>query len=122
MYAYHRNIAQLDRVLRLHRKCHWFKSNYSYHYGAIAQIVEQETENLCVGGASPPGSTILKIIYTYSLMDKANGYEPLDLSSILSRCTNIFFTDGVCRTMVSPLRCGRGHLGSIPSRHTNFEN
>ena len=35
-----------------------FDSLYWHHFASVAQVVERETEDLGVGGASPPGGTI----------------------------------------------------------------
>ena len=33
---------------------------FVFQFGTVAQLVEQRTENPCVGGSIPPGPTILK--------------------------------------------------------------
>ena len=34
------------------------RRNLKFYYGAVAQLVEQWTENPCVGGSIPPRTTI----------------------------------------------------------------
>ena len=49
-----------------HAEDHGFKSRTNRHYGSIAQLVEQRTENPRVTGSIPVGATMMK----YPLFDK----------------------------------------------------
>ena len=51
-------VVQLVRTPACHAGGREFEPHPDRHYASVAQSVEQGTENPCVGGSIPPGSTI----------------------------------------------------------------
>ena len=51
-------VVQLVRTLPCHGRGHEFESRSDRQYASVAQSVEQGTENPCVVGSIPTGSTI----------------------------------------------------------------
>ena len=51
-------VVQLVRTPACHAGGREFEPHPDRHYASVAQSVEQGTENPCVGGSIPPGSTL----------------------------------------------------------------
>ena len=58
LYKRYGPVVQLVRTLACHARGRGFEPHPGRQYASVAQSVEQGTENPCVGGSIPPGSTI----------------------------------------------------------------
>ena len=72
-----------------------FESHPPYNLGAIAQLVEQRTENPCVPGSIPGGTTSVTSVYwSIRLSVRTRDFHSLKSSSTLLWTTNYYILLG----------------------------